>query len=352
MPHNPKLRFGLPLAATTSRERFNPTLADAPSLPVVDFAAVGKTAPTPLTMPGAALPRASAVVICWTDAEWAALQHVFCGDVSPLPYSARLKGTWPGWQEWRAGLPHDAPNGWSYWGYYRLAEIQGAPILLLKSNTHLDFPVQLLISEVRPTLIMSTGTAGGAEPSDHVGTVRAVSAGTLYETGEPASAWPTWRNSWQAGTGLLDNPNFGDLLFPVPATSAAIAALVDQYNRYFNSNLTQAGLDPAGLNVADAQPAYYNQTGGAVSLLTTPTFVVATTAGNLADYAAIEMDDAVIAKACGASASFAFVRNLSDPAQGANLPVAAQQNWGSAVYDTFGFYTAFNGAVVAWAMLN
>jgi hypothetical protein len=28
-----------------------------------------------------------------------------------------------------------------------------------------------------------------------------------------------------------------------------------------------------------------------------------------------------------------------------------QGNWGSAVYDAYGLYTSYNGAVAAWAML-
>ena len=64
------------------------------------------------------------------------------------------------------------------------------------------------------------------------------------------------------------------------------------------------------------------------------------------------MDDAIIGKACSANGvPFGFVRNVSDPAQGASLPAKVQGNWGSAVYDTYGFYTSYNGALAAWAML-
>lgn len=39
----------------------------------------------------------------------------------------------------------------------------------------------------------------------------------------------------------------------------------------------------------------------------------------------------------------------SDPVQSAALPAEVQASWGSAVYDAYGFYTSFNGALAAWA---
>ena len=82
------------------------------------------------------------------------------------------------------------------------------------------------------------------------------------------------------------------------------------------------------------------------------TFVVGTTSGEYADFACIEMDDAVIGKVCVKEGlAFGFVRNISDPAQNAALPSEVQRNWGSAVYEVFGFYTSYNGALATWAML-
>jgi hypothetical protein len=93
--HNPKLRFGMTLeqAETSS---FQPSLANGPPLPAVNYALVGKQAPTlPPTQSGP-LPKASVVVMTWAEAEWAALQHVFCAGGSAMPYSERLRGSWPG----------------------------------------------------------------------------------------------------------------------------------------------------------------------------------------------------------------------------------------------------------------
>jgi nucleoside phosphorylase len=357
--HNPKLRFGMTLREAEDSS-FEPSLANAPPLPAIDYELVGKPAPTLLPPQSGQLPKASTVVMTWAGAEWAALQHVFCAGGSAMPYSERSRGSWAGWEQYSANLPSDRPSGWSYWGYYRTVEINGAVVLLFKSNTHLDFPgatfltalIKLIIADVKPGLILSIGTAGGTKPQDHIGTVRAVSAGTMFETGKPASSWPEYENGWTANWATVGNANFEQLLFPVPTKTSDLQALCSQFNQQYQTNYPLEQLNPSGLNLGDPAPQIDNQTGGAASLLTASTFVVGTTAETFQSYAAIEMDDAVIGAACGGSSTaFGFVRNLSDPAQNAALPQKVQGNWGSAVYDQYGFYTSYNGALAAWAML-
>jgi nucleoside phosphorylase len=357
--HNPKARFGMTLQqAHESAARF--ALTNAPPLPAVNFAAVGKTAPGLAATSAGSLPKASAVIITWADAEWAAMQQVFCGSGNTMPYSDRTRGTWPAWQKFSSHLPAGAPSSWTYWGYYRLVTLGTNPVLLFKSNTHLDYPgaaylqalIQLLVEQVKPNLILSIGTAGGTKPTDHIGSVRAVSAGTLFEAGKPQASWPVYENAWKGGNAVLGNANFDQLLFPVPTRSGDLQTFCAQFNQLYKTSYTLAQLDPDGLNLGDPSPQIDNQTGTGASLLTTPTFVVGTTSGNYQTFTAIEMDDAVIGKACAASkTAFGFVRNLSDPVQNAALPASAQGHWGSAVYDAYGFYSSYNGAVAAWAML-
>jgi hypothetical protein len=172
-------------------------------------------------------------------------------------------------------------------------EIGGKRVLLWKSNTHLDFPgqtelsamMQMLIREVKPGLVLSIGTAGGAMVGDHVGTVRAVSAGTLYEKGKSEGIWPEYANAWSAAGTVLHQAGFASLLFPVPTTEEDLAGLVTQFNSTYGSSYSIFDLDPDGLNNADTQPKFFDETGGGTSLLTTPTFVVGTTAGTYGTYA-------------------------------------------------------------------
>lgn len=37
--------------------------------------------------------------------------------------------------------------------------------------------------------------------------------------------------------------------------------------------------------------------------------------------------------------------------QNATLPQKIQVHWGEAIYDAYGFYTTYNGAIAAWAVL-
>jgi hypothetical protein len=348
------------LFVSASQKSFSPTIQNAPALPVIDWSLVGQSAPTLLTSSSKGLPAADAIVITWANAEWAAMEHVFCSSSKAMPYADRTTSSWSGWTKYSKALPHGASSDWDFWGEWRLVQIGASKVLLFKSNTHLDWPgetyladlIKLLIADVKPSLILSIGTAGGAMTGDHVGTVRAVGAGTLYQTSVAPASWPVYSNAWKATDTILDSTGFAKLLFPIPTTAADLQSLVAQFNQYYNTKYSVADLDPDGLNSGDPAPKIADQTGGAISLLTTPTFVVGTTDGQYQSYVCIEMDDAIIAEVCkAAGVAFGFVRNVSDPVQNAAMPSTIQGNWGSTIYDVFGIYTSYNGALAAWAML-
>jgi nucleoside phosphorylase len=354
--HNPKRRLSVQSETETT---FTPKIQNTPALPAIDWSHVGQQAPKLLQTPVDNLPRANSVIITWAESEWAAMEHVFCASGSSMPYSARNTGSWSGWQRYDKNLPQGHPSDWTYWGSYRLVEVAGNGVLLFKSNTHLDWPgatylealIQTIIKEVGPKLILSIGTAGGARTQDHVGTVRVVSAGT-YDNGPSPSSWPVYSNRWKAPSNMLQHSGFSKLLFPVPTTSADLQGISSQFNHYYSTKYSLSEFDPDGLNMGDSRPQIDNQTGGSASLLTTSTFVVGTTKGNYQHYTCIEMDDAVIGKEClQHGTAFGFVRNVSDPVQNAVLPAKTQGDWGSAIYDTYGLYTSYNGALAAWAVL-
>jgi hypothetical protein len=201
-----RLRPAAPLAAARSGATFQPTINHSPSLPPIDWGAIGAQAPALMTTPAANLPSAAAVVMVWTDAEWAALEHVFCNSGAAMPYTSRNQGSWSGWQRY-------------------------------------------------------------------------------------------------------------DLAAPLPAIN--------------------------------------NLTAGTTSVLTADSFVVGTSSGNLSQFACVKMDDAIIAKLCtAANVAFGSVRNISDPVQNVALPAEFQARWGQAIYDAYGFYTSYNGAIAAWAILS
>ena len=344
--------------AESTRE-FQPVIKTTPNLPPVNWSAIGQQAPTLLNTPAGELPAADAVVIAWTDAEWAAMEHVFCGSATSMTYASRNRGSWAGWQKYTNGLP--TVNGFMSWGEFRLVQVGNSPVLLFKSETHLDFPgqqyltllIDRIISNARPKLILSTGTAGGARPADHIGTVNVVRAATLYETNQPKSNWPLYTNAWHADWSLLSHPGFNNLLFPVPTTANDLQSICTQFNSFWGVSYSLSELNPGNVNMADPKPAINNLTTVGTPLLTTATFVVGTSSSNLGNFACVEMDDAIIAQTCVANnIAYGSVRNISDPVQNVALPQQIQAHWGQAIYDAYGFYTSYNGALAAWAVLN
>ncbi|WP_223787378.1 hypothetical protein [Marinicella meishanensis] len=338
-----------------------PDIPDLPDLPAIDWGLIGHQAPQLLDTPPEKMPEADVVVITWAAAEWAAMQHVFIQSDQAMPYSDSTHGGWSGWQKYDLDMPPEkGSEDWDYWGYYRLVEINGKKVLLFKSNTHLDWPGEKYLADliyrinryVKPQLILSIGTAGGCRLGDHIGAVNVVNAGTMYDSEQPAKDWPTYRSQYSPAWDIINGSDFNRLLFTIPATTANLTLLKDQFNAKYGTDYALAELNVDDLDLPVGLPVLSNLTTSNTSLLTAATFVVGTTSGEYADYAVIEMDDAVIGRVCEAEGvAFGFVRNVSDPAQNAALPTETQESWGSAVYDVFGFYTSYNGALVTWALL-
>jgi nucleoside phosphorylase len=199
---------------------------------------------------------------------------------------------------------------------------------------------------------LSTGTAGGARPADHLGTVNVVHAARLYESNQPQSSWPEYTNAWHANWNLISHAGFNNLLFPVPTTSSDLQSIGEQFNSFWHVSYKLTDLNPGNVKLADAQPAINNLTTAGTPLLTTDSFVVGTSSGNLGKFACVEMDDAIIAETCVANnVAYGSVRNISDPVQNSALPETVQAHWGQAIYCAYGLYTSDNSAIAAWAVL-
>jgi nucleoside phosphorylase len=247
-----------------------------------------------------------------------------------------------------------------YWGYYRLVTLGQKNVLLFKSNVHLDETngqanleqlVQLFAKSVKPSTVLSTGTAGGARTGDSIGTVNVVNAGTLLEKGNP-STWPTYGNAWAPAWGLVRSAGLTQQLMAIPTTTADLQSLAMQFNSRYGKNYALTQLNPNNLCNGAPVPAVNNLTPG-TSLLTATSFAVANTSGNYQQFACVEMDDAVIGEACKkVGIAFGFVRNISDPVQNVALPSKDQGLWGEIVYQAYGFYTSYVGALVACAILG
>src|SRR5580700_9840895 len=109
-----------------------PVIANTPALPPVDFGTMGQAAPGLPANPDS-LPAVDAIVICWAEAEWAPLHHVFVDPATATPYADASNATWPGWKQYAKGVPASSSRSApTYWGYYRLVTVNGKNVLLFK----------------------------------------------------------------------------------------------------------------------------------------------------------------------------------------------------------------------------
>jgi nucleoside phosphorylase len=353
--HPARLLVTAAVSAADFSKKFIPSISNTPPLPIINWDTIGQEAPQLLNTP-AQIPAADAVVITWAEVEWAALEQVFCGNGSAMPYSKQNESSWAGWVKYS----DSAPASLGYWGYYRLVQIASSKVLLFKSNAHyaasqgeqnLEELIKRLIQHVKPSLILSVGTAGGARTTDPIGTVNVVHSDALYESNQPQTSWTVYTDPWTPNWSLVGSKSFADLLFAIPTTAADIQSIATQFNKFYGTSYPLSELNPDNLNMGASPPAINNLTAQGTPLLTAKSFVVATTLGNLSGYACVEMDDAVIAMAAAGKVPFGSVRNISDPIQNAALPDRFQGNWGEAIYTSYGMYTSYNGAITAAAIL-
>ncbi|HEX3746421.1 MAG TPA: hypothetical protein VHW09_20935 [Bryobacteraceae bacterium] len=342
-------------------------------LPPVDWAAIGAKAPAPVNLkyegPSAPLPAADIVMFTWTSAEWWAMDHVFLhGSVESEKESSTLIHKW---LQYSKGAPSGTTQGGLLWGYYQLVDIQGTRVLLMKADAHLAHPpyitgledmVLAAVADARPKRIYSIGTAGGAAVAQRLGDVAITNSGLLKldMTTNLASGLngETFTSNWFPSFSLMAKAQ--QLFFPLNrlATEAALESVLTaaknskhegakELQPFSLSDLMNAAIDPANLG----SPKAVNFQG--TPLLTTDFYYIA---DSDTAYACLEMDDAAVGHtAAGAGLDFVFVRNISDtlvPAESPSkqaIPAEARDAWSSAIYEAYGGFTSYNGALAAWA---
>jgi nucleoside phosphorylase len=245
----------------------------------------------------------------------------------------------------------------------------------VKSDAHLAHPpwlaglsdlVNVVIRDVQPQWIYSAGTAGGANTTERLGDVVVTNAAKLQlrdsnNTKKGLNGQTFSCTNWYPDLSLLPDVQ-SKLFFPLSKVATNVGlehalegakrgkhADAEQLAPFQLSDLLNDALEPRSLDSPKAismkdQP-----------LLTTDYYFIAQGDTN---YAVLEMDDAVIAhEALQRNTNFAFVRNVSDtlvPAQtpaGKPIPEPAREAWSSAIYDAYGLYTSFNGALATWAAI-
>ncbi len=353
-----------------------PSHGHLPPLPIIDWKRIGKKAPTVLSVnyqgPDKPLPQADVVIITWTVAEWAALDHVFINSGSTR---SKYDKEWR--KEWHL-YSRQAPKSTfsQLWGYFRMVSIEksdGKPlnVLLFKSGSHLAHPpwidgltemIQCIVQDTQPQCVYSIGTAGGSTLEESLGdAVITTSAHIVLKKSENTHV--NYNNqtfqcpNYFPATDLIESTQtqlffkmsnavtHGELeyLFYLlqKATPDADVNIEDLVNR---------PLDPSALHHPKAIPSQK-------PLLTTDYYFIAT-GDDASQYCFLEMDDAVIAHEAGQlGVDYAFIRNISDPLvaeqtqAGKTIPNKVRDEWSSLIYENFGEYTSVNSALLAWATL-
>jgi nucleoside phosphorylase len=300
-----------------------------------------KTAATAGGTPGGPLPQADVLVVTWTVDEGHALSRVLTPGKDShndyAPYTHNFAELSPQFQKFSPAA--EAKRLGTYWS----TTINGKSVVVFKSDSHLsqDGPQvpnllvwKQIINEVKPKLVLTTGTGGGI--------------GTAFEVGDvivsPVVHFDCIRK-FKAKFG--SEPPFTS---SPPNTNHITAAA-----KLFAANAAQLPKDntrpPQIVNVAPKDVA--------ASIVTTDFFGFDTSDDHyklqgLGDLS--EMGDAVLGLVCsemGASAPrWLAVRNVSDPQiSSVGTTIEQQANMAAQIYKGFGRWSTVCSAIVCWALI-
>jgi len=287
------------------------------------------------------LPRADVLVVTWTVDEGHATSRVLTpgmdsrNDYRPYTHnysaiSRKMVGRCPARQLKRLG---------TYW----MTTIGQRSVLVFKSDSHMsqDGPQlpnidvwRQIITEVRPQLVLTTGTAGGIGKQFEVGDV-IVSPTVRFDCKKKFKSRPFHDASYSS----------------VPAKTKYLATA----RRLFKANATQLPKDNA------RRPRIFTSAPGALarSVVTTDFFGFDTSN----DYYQLqglgyvsEMGDAVLGLVCqelGAQAPrYVAVRNVSDPQIRADgMTLQQQAALAAQIYKAYGRWSTVCSAIACWALI-
>jgi hypothetical protein len=356
-------------------------------------------APTPQPLatepdPGDDLPRADVLVVTWTVAEVEALADVLTPGFNRDSWYRYDKKFTDYLQEMRQGNPARKARRL---GSYFPTRIGSRDILCVKSELHLNqdsvrtgdgtatLPVKRffrqMIEDVRPSLVITVGTAGATfPPKKHVTVVGMqcpphelgdvmITRGAKFRLSQEFKNEPfasrTFRcTSFEIPTGRLNAAK--DLLavhaekltepdFGAPTKKYAMPALVQGFK-----NKPDFKIDGRDF------PAFH-------PILTTDFFEFGTSSNGLEqEGCGVEMGDAVLGmvvdemrtEGVAHVPNWLVIRNASDPQINGDLPDQAnpevpsqmrralnmQAHWAVWYYESYGYWTSVNSAIAVWAM--
>ncbi|QJW95734.1 phosphorylase family protein [Frigoriglobus tundricola] len=303
-----------------------------------------KTGPKPAGTGAGPLPRADVLVVTWTVDEGHALSRVITpgkdsrNDYVPYTHnyaaiSSKMSKGSPAVLAKRLG---------AYW----TTTIGGKKAVVFKSDSHLSQDTKKLpgktgtlpnydvwaqiIGEVRPELVITTGTSGGIGDQCEVGDV-VVSPVVRFD----CLKW-------------LKKASFHDAIYNSTAPKAKLFAKAETL---FNANADQLPRD-------NTRPPRIVQSAGPASSVVTTDFFGFDTSDNhyglqgLGDVS--EMGDAVlglVASQLETPINWVAVRNVSDPQIKAVGTLKEQSTLAAQIYKGFGRWSTVCSAIVCWALI-
>ena len=313
------------------------------------------------------LPRADVLVITWTVAEMLALADVLTPGVNPRTrwyrYDHKFEDYLP---SIRNGAPSRAVMRLGSW---HPTTIGSKKVICFKSELHLNqdgvrtdvgkatLPVadlfRQLIAEVKPSLVITTGTAGGVFADHDLGDV-VITRAAKFRLSEEFRNEPFAKKAYQS-KGLIKKKHLA-------TAEALIAPFADQ--------LVEPDFGPptTRYDMPDNLPGFHNEPDIKVEgvdfplhhpILTTDRFEFGTSTNGLEkEGCAVEMGDAVlgmVAEELGEKApKWLVVRNASDPQINGGLPeepVDMQAHWAVFYYDEYGYWTSVCSAIATWSQI-
>lgn len=327
--------------------------------------------PQPLPQPpspSTALPRADVLVVTWTIDEQDAMCDVLTPDFGRKAwYRYRRRFD----QDYRANIRDGAPAlNQDRLGSWFPTRIGPKTVLCFKSELHLNqdgikkgdglatLPVRRmfkqLIEEVRPSVVLTVGTAGATFLEHDLGDV-VVTRGAKFrlqsEFRNEAFARSSYKSEWN-----IPARHFATAtqLMKISAARLKEPASIAPTRRYRETQ-------PPPVNDPDIKrdsvdfPAFH-------PILTTDFFEFGTSTNGLEqEGSGVEMGDAVLGLVCKEDLAnppkWAVVRNLSDPQINGDLPdgptreLNLQAAWAVYYYRKYGYWTSVNSAIATWAII-
>jgi len=296
-------------------------------------AAYGRAADQPL-------PSCDVLVVTWTVAEGQALADVLTPGMPSTtwkPYAHR-------WSTYESQLTGRSPaRAAGCMGYVAQVRIGGVEVLAVKSELHLatdatSAPIvalwQQMVSEARPKLVITTGTAGGIGAATQLGDVFVVT-NAKFNCAKQFKSEP-WAQRLFTGPEMPGGGHAADFDALVAPNAGRLSPVATR-----PPTLT-FGAATGGVETVD----YFGFAD------TTDSFGIF---HNYPNARTEEMDDATLPLALDSLSDpprWCSIRNASDPQVSSDIgDLEAQERWANEIYQRYGYWTSFGSAIATWAVI-